>query len=331
MVKRIDFKDICKRVSVSALLEHYDLLAATKCRNSEYTLRCVFHNDTHASLSINANGLFQCFGCTTSGGDIIDFVAQKEKVSLRQAALLIDSWFPVEGLQPESLTEQTVAVHEDTPAVEMPPTAELRNAPLDFALPIDPDHPYLIERGLYPATVKEFGVGLCTSERSMMAGRIVIPITHWDPLTYDAYLVSYAGRLPYNALNADTPKYLFPPNFHKSAVVYNLIGAGRYAREQGLILTEGFFSVMRLWQMGIRTAVSIMGSSLSAQQEELIVNTVGVGCGKVTLLFDPDHAGRQCRDDALSRLIRSVHVRVVDLDEPPDELSEYALRQALYF
>jgi DNA primase len=164
----------------------------------------------------------------------------------------------------------------------------------------------------------------------MMAGRIIIPITHWDPVTNDAYLVAHAGRILGESPDADTVKYLFPPDFHKSAVVYNLIGAGRYAHEQGLILTEGFFSVMRLWQFGVRTAVSIMGNSLSKQEEKLIVNTVGIGSGNVTLMFDPDDAGRRCRDDVLNRLIRKVSVRVVDLDEPPDELSERSLRAALH-
>jgi DNA primase len=78
MERRIDFKELCKRVSVQMILEHYDLLAAARCRKGEYILRCVFHDETHASLSINDNGLFHCCGCTTSGGDIIDFVAQKE-------------------------------------------------------------------------------------------------------------------------------------------------------------------------------------------------------------------------------------------------------------
>jgi hypothetical protein len=57
---------------------------------------------------------------------------------------------------------------------------------------------------------------------------------------------------------------------------------------------------------------------------------LGIGSGKVTLMLDPDDAGRRCRDDVLNRLIRKVSVRVVDLDAPPDELSERALRAALH-
>jgi DNA primase len=312
------------------ILHHYGLLAAARCRTGEYILRCVFHDETHASLSINENGLFQCFGCTTSGGDIIDFVAQKEGVSLRQAAVMIDTWFPADGMPHVPQQEEPPEVIAAMPTEDRPPAEVLYNPPLDYTLCVDPDHPYLGERGLQPATVKEFCIGMCTSERSMMAGRIIIPITYWDPVTNDAYLVAHAGRVPDDPPDANIDKYLFPPDFHKSAVVYNLIGAGRYAREQGLILTEGFFSVMRLWQFGVRTAVSIMGNSLSKQQEELIVNTVGIGSGKVTLMFDPDDAGRRCRDDVLNRLIRKVSVRVVDLDEPPDELSERALHAALH-
>ena len=210
------------------------------------------------------------------------------------------------------------------------PTPAVVNPPLEFILPMDQTHPYLSERGLTPETVHEFHVGFCTSDRSLMRGRIVIPIHDYHPDTGDAHLVAYAGRWPApESPDADTPKYLLPPNFHKSSVVYNLLSAQRYAREQGLVICEGFFAVMRLWQVGIRTGVSLMGSAMSPQQEDLIVRTAGRCTGKVTLLFDPDEAGQACRHDALARLSPHLHVRVVNIDTPPDELSDAALHAAV--
>ena len=269
-------------------------------------------------------------------------------MNLRQAALLIDSWFPagVETTGADTATSDAAVTPEaDAPRREAKEASTLDepqgkgtlpsrgeptpavNPPLEFTLPIDQTHPYLFERGLTPETIHEFGVGFCTSTRSMMKDRIVIPIHDWHPDTGDSNLVAYAGRWATSEPpDADTPKYLMPPNFHKLSVVYNLLSAQRYARDEGLVVVEGFFPVMRLWQVGIRTGVSLMGSVDSTQQEELIVSTAGACTGKVTLLFDPDEAGRSCRQDALARLCPQVHVRAVNIDTQPDDLSDAELR-----
>lgn len=128
------------------IIEYYDLLAAARCRKGEYILRCVFHDETHASLSINENGLFQCFGCTISGGDIIDFVAQQEGVSLRQAAVMIDAWFPAEDMPQGSQQEEPLEVVAARPTEDTPTAEALYNPPLDYTLRVDPDHPYLFNQ-----------------------------------------------------------------------------------------------------------------------------------------------------------------------------------------
>ena len=61
------------------------------------------------------------------------------------------------------------------------------NKPLGFALKLDPDHPYLVERGISPELVERFGLGFC--EKGIMAGRVCIPIHNAD-----GQLVAYAGR-----------------------------------------------------------------------------------------------------------------------------------------
>jgi len=53
-------------------------------------------------------------------------------------------------------------------------------------------------------------------------------------------------------------------------VVYNLHRAKDHAKDQGLIVVEGFFDCMRLHQAGIPNVVALMGSSLSVEQEALL-------------------------------------------------------------
>lgn len=337
MIQHISFRDLKARVGVDDIIRHYGWQA--RARGSERIVRCPVHDDRQASLNIDAErGMFQCFGCSISGGDIIDLVAAVEGKALRQAALLIDRWFPDGGATADvSVIDQALTAPHETDAPSTPnatapaldePTPAV-NEVLEFTLPVDQSHPYLAERGLQPDTIREFDIGYCTSTRSMMKGRIVIPIHDWHPETPSANLVAYAGRWPEDTVPDETPKYLFPPRFHKSVVVYNLFAAQRYAPDDGLVIVEGFFPVMHLWQVGIRTGVALMGTTFTKGQEELIVQTAGAYTGKVTLMLDPDGAGRACRDDALMRLCPRLHVRVVDLSVAPDELSDAELRVAV--
>ncbi len=63
----------------------------------------------------------------------------------------------------------------------------------------------------------------------------------------------------------------------------------------GLILVEGF-------EQGRKNVVALVGTSMSDEQEELILETLGPE-GKLTLMLDPDEAGREAEKEILSRLI----------------------------
>ena len=176
----------------------------------------------------------------------------------------------------------TNAQQATSDADEPPP-----NQPLTFTFRhLDPTHPFLAEQGLTEETIATFGLGYHAG-RGILHGRIVIPI-HDD----QGQLIAYAGRWPGNDAPEGEPKYKFPPNFHKSLVLYNLHRAREHAGE-GLIVVEGFFSgVFTLWQQGRKNVVAIMGSALSEAQERLIVQTVGQR-GRVLLIFDDDEAGKR--------------------------------------
>jgi DNA primase len=138
-----------------------------------------------------------------------------------------------------------------------------------------------------------------------MHNRVVIPIHNEQ-----GELVAYAGRTP-GEPPAGAGKYSFPPNFKKSKVLFNLHRAREYAAE-GLIVVEGFFTVFEFWQRNSKNVVALMGSSMSTEQERLIVETVGPK-GRVLLALDNDEAGRKGSADALSRLSSQVFVREMAL------------------
>ncbi len=98
-----------------------------------------------------------------------------------------------------------------------------------------------------------------------------------------------------------------------------------------MIVVEGFFDVMKLWQQGFHRVVSIMGSSLSPKQEALLLKASD-GRSGIILMFDEDNAGRAGREKALLRLSRHTFVRVVPLPQEgaqPDHLSENELHALL--
>ena len=112
-----------------------------------------------------------------------------------------------------------------------------------------------------------------------------------------------------------------PPDFHKTLEAFNLHRAKDLAAEQGLILVEGFYDCMKIWQAGFQSVAALMGSSMSEEQAALIVSAVGQQ-GKVILLFA---AGRKCREDILARLSSQVYVKVIALGKEgtqPDGLTE---------
>ena len=75
-----------------------------------------------------------------------------------------------------------------------------------------------------------------------------------------------------------------------------------------LVIVEGFFDCIKLWQLGLRRVVALMGSSLSPAQEELIGKHTN-SRSRVLVMLDEDDAGRAGRDEIARRLARFVFVK----------------------
>jgi len=143
-------------------------------------------------------------------------------------------------------------------------------------------------------------------------------------------LVAYAGRYPGDPPEGQS-KYKFPAKFKKSLVVFNLNRVKNKAKNEGLILVEGFFDVFNLWQAGYKNVVALMGTSMSDEQEQLIIEAVGKN-GKIALMFDSDEAGAKATTEVVERLIDKVYLKIIRLDQEglePDSLSKEEIKKAL--
>jgi DNA primase len=196
------------------------------------------------------------------------------------------------------------------------------NKPLKFRLDkLEREHPYLVERGLTLETIVDFGVGYCA--KGMMAERIAIPIQNPE-----GAVVAYAGRFPGEPAEG-TPKYKLPQGFRKSLELFNI---DRASKEPGpLVIVEGFFGCMKLHQFGCRKVVALMGSTMSAAQEELIRRHTDRN-SQVIVMLDEDEAGRAGREDIAVRLAKFVFVKVHAFDEDgqqPEDMSADEVNQII--
>lgn len=55
--------------------------------------KCVFHDDSHASLSVNVHtGAYRCHACQAAGGDVLAFYRQQTGASFIDAAKGLGAW-----------------------------------------------------------------------------------------------------------------------------------------------------------------------------------------------------------------------------------------------
>jgi len=321
----VDFKQTKEKVSMEEILGHYGLLKDLKRNEDELVGFCPIRDEKHYNKNAfcvnSSKNNWHCFSCG-AGGNVLDFVCSMEDIDIRQAGLLIQKWFGIVSEQKRQLAKERKKVRKEKK--ETKPEQEIVNPPLTFELKaLDRKHPYLKERGLKKETIKEFGLGYC--KRGLMKGRIVIPIHNEK-----GELVAYAGRYPGDPPEGE-PKYKLPQKFKKHLVVFNLNRVKDIAKDEELIVVEGFFDVFNLWQAGYKNAIALMGTSMSDEQEKLIVEAVGEN-GKVALIFDSDEAGRSGSQDALTRLVSHAYVKLVKPTEEglgPDALSKEKMKRLL--
>lgn len=312
----VNYAELKSRIGMQEVLKHYGVFDKLRPSGANLVGCCPIHQGTSPrqfSVNLERNA-FNCFGDCKGGGNIFDFVAKMERVSLHQAAVLLNGWFPAPTVEPKPSKAKPKEAQNEPPSPprdEEPPQEptgspeqpeELINTPLTFELKnLNPGHPFFRERGIAQETVSHFGLGVCS--KGIMKNRVAIPIHNAQ-----GELVAYCGRALTDEQIEAEGKYKLPANFHKSLVVYNLHRQKDVCSP--LILVESFFSVWKLHQAGITRVVSLMGSSLSDEQARLVIDFVG-SSGQILLAFDNDEDGQRCTDDCLVKLGRKVFVKTV--------------------
>jgi DNA primase len=316
----VDFKAVKAALTMERVLEHYGLLDQFKRGNDSLNGPCPIHkgsNPTQFRVSLSKN-IWNCFSECKHGGNVLDFIAHMEKVSIHAAALKAIEWFNLDAEAVSADRAEMDAETENPPpkpatrtATSAPPEKAVPNVPLKFRLDkLDRKHPYLAERGLSEETIIDFGIGYCS--KGMMEGRIAIPIHNEQ-----GEVVAYAGRF-IGAPPAGAPKYKLPPGFRKSQELFNGDRAFQEPKDKPLLIVEGFFDCMKIHDHGYRKVVALMGASMSLAQEELIRRHT-TSQSQVILLLDENEAGITGREDIALRLSKFCFVRVHSFNRPDME------------
>lgn len=272
----VDFKKLKEQVGIRRILERYELLPSFKEQGERLSGRCPLCEGESDSLRVSQEkNCFKCFRCD-AGGNVLDFVAAMENCSIREAALKIAEWFEVQTGKPSNRQTkkakpaekkdavpaaesaipvvESVVVHElPTPVKEMPPKP-VSNAPLTFALRLDPDHPWFAEVGILPETIAEFGLGFCS--KGVMGDRIAFPIH--DP---SGQLLGYAGRWPGESPPEGQSLWRYPPNLDLRLIVFPAHKLASTALK--VRWAKDPLEVVLGWQSGQRNLVSVFTREVS--------------------------------------------------------------------
>ena len=261
---RVNFAAIKESVEIEQVLEHYRV-RLRRVRKDYLRGLCPLptHGSEQSRESFGVDTGRNVWACHSAscyqarhgkvGGNILDLVAGMEACSIREAALRLSAWMDAPG--EARLSDQLVSKgkragrsHQELPR-------------LSFTLRLQ-WHPYLEQRGIQWPTAAWFGVGYYAGS-GFLRGRMVFPIHNER-----GELVAYAGR----SMDGREPRYLFPPGFRKSQVVFNLHRAVESAaRQRGVaIVVEGFFDCLKVYQAGYGNVVALMGASVSERQSELL-------------------------------------------------------------
>lgn len=154
----------------------------------------------------------------------------------------------------------------------------------------------------------EVGGGFTDEEHNI---RDVIPIRDDNGV-----LSGYSFRSIYDNELGSLGKYIFTPGFDRDGILYNLNNARKFLTSKPLILVEGFKSVWRLYQYGIKNVVAVMGTYITERQISLLIK---YGVSDIVTFFDNDKGGVIALDFLIKRFGNKFFIHPLFITETYDD------------
>ena len=309
-----------------------------KRTGTDYRGACPFHGGTHRNFAvIPRKGMYHCFVCHEAG-DVFTYLMKRYGMdyptAVRQIASKVGIVIPEEtqrsGPDPREPLYSALATAHDwfqRQLREAPEAEGARKYLLGRDLPLEtagelgfgwaPGGTGFLDEmrklGVPAPVLKESGLIVEWDDGKVVARfrqRLIIPIH--DPR---GRLVAFGGRL----LGDGEPKYLNSPEspvFHKGQQLYNLHAAKNLIRkEEAAVVVEGYFDTIRMVLGGIENVVAPLGTSLTADQAQLLTRFTK----QVIICYDSDGPGLKAAFRAADECLRAgLRVRVTTLPDGMD-------------
>jgi len=279
-----------------------------KKSGSNFSGLCPFHTEKTPSFVVNpAKQFFHCFGCA-AGGDVFHFLSKVEQITFPEAVrrmaekvgITIPSFKNAEKKTDGTASESELIYQMNEKAAERFHHNLMERKEAEQA------RRYLKERGISEETIQTFQMGYALPVWDDMAKYLPYPVTllekgglikRGEHGTHDTFrdriilpiktaqgrIVGFGGRV----LSDVMPKYLNTsetPVFTKGKHLFGLdLSRGKTA----LIIVEGYFDLISLFQNGISNVVATMGTAITSDH----IQSIRRYSKKVFLALDPDKAG----------------------------------------
>lgn len=274
-----------------------------------YKATCPFHQEKTPSFYVFPDRqTWRCFGACATGGDVFSFVTKIENIEFGEALKRLAQQAGVMLPHRERRSEQQIALQINEAAGGYFQQLLIASSGAKALA-------YLEGRGLTKQTIEKFELGLSPRDgeslknhlvkqgfsleqlalagvvtsgengprRDLFRNRLMIPIRNAQ-----GDLAGFGGR----ALDDANPKYLNSPRtpvFDKGRILYALHGAREAARQQGIVVVEGYMDAIMAHQHGFNNVVASMGTALTEHQ----VAEVRRLTGNIAMALDADAAGQQ--------------------------------------
>lgn len=314
---------------------------------------CPFHNEDTPSFNVNREKqMFYCFGCNV-GGDVIEFIRQREKVDFPEAVRILAERahlpLPLRSPKEELRREEREELYYANALAAEYFQAQLAGAGGQAA------RAYLTKRGVTPGVIEDFALGYAPqaweglldylksrgiSAATAVRAGLAVPRPQGGG-AYDRFrdrlmfpirdlrgrVCAFGGRV----LGPGEPKYLNSPEtpvYSKGRTLYALERARTsLEKENRVLVVEGYLDAITCHQYGFTWTVASLGTALTREQVDLLKRfTTHVYIG-----YDADSAGQAATVRGLE-LTRAagcqVRVLKVPVGKDPDEFLHSEGREA---
>ncbi len=327
----VDLNKVLENIDiVDVVSEYVDL----QRKGKNYFGVCPFHDDSNPSMSVSTQKqLYKCFSCG-AGGNAVTFVQNIENISFKEALnkLAKSIGMDVEYTGSPKVVDNYFDIYLDATKYFMYSLFHTKEGLPYFE--------YLQKRGFNYEVLNDFQIGVSSnkiidpilekydkkdvnktgiinsSNNLIFKDRIVFPITDIND-----NVVGYSGRV----INDAHPKYLNTGEtkyFKKSHILYNYAKAkSAIAKEQSVIITEGFFDVMRLATIEVNNVVATMGTAFTNYHAKMINDITNT----VYLNMDGDKAGVDA-SLVIFEMLKNYNIKMYMVDIGEYDPDEYILK-----